>query len=94
MTAPEHTNTYLLLMVRYGGLPVVPVADVCRDYFAHLTTENFIRKTLAGEISLPVVRMEDSKRTSRGVHLADLAAYIERQTAAARKECEQLRRDQ
>ena len=31
-----------------------------RDYFRHLTVEKFLRKVLAGEIDLPVVRMEFS----------------------------------
>lgn len=51
-------NTLFLLMARYNGLPVIPVDVVCKDYFAHLTPEKFLRKVLAAEISLPIVRME------------------------------------
>jgi Pyocin activator protein PrtN len=79
-------------MARYDGLPVIPVDVVCRDYFRHLTVEKFLRKVLAGEISLPIVRMEDSQKSARGVHVTDLAAYLDKQTEAARKECEQLKR--
>lgn len=82
-------NTAFLLMARYEGKPVIPVEDVCRDFFTHLTPEKFVRK--ASEFNLPVVRMEGSKRAARGVHLNDLAAYIDRQAEAARKECDQLR---
>jgi hypothetical protein len=86
-------NTIFLLMARYEGLPIIPVETVCRDFFRHLTEEKFLRKTLTGEIPLPVVRMESSQKAARGVHLVDLATYLDQQTEAARKECDQLRRD-
>jgi hypothetical protein len=74
-------NTVFLLMARYEGLPIIPVDVVCRDYFSHLTVEKFLRKVLAGEISLPIVRRE-------GVRLEDLAAYIDERVAEARSEME------
>lgn len=79
-------KTAFLLMAQYDGKSVIPVEDVCRDYFTHLTPEHFVRKSL-----LPIVRMEGSKRAARGVHINDLAAYIDRAAEAARKECEQLK---
>jgi hypothetical protein len=77
-------------MTQYDGLAIVPVERVCRDYFTHLTPEKFLRKVLAGEIKLPVVRIEDSQKAARGVHITDLAAYLDKQADAARKECAQL----
>ena len=71
---------------------MIPVEWVCRDYFRHLTVEKFLRKVLAGEIDLPVVRMEWSQKSAKGIHVNDLAAYLDQRTAAARKECEQLRK--
>jgi hypothetical protein len=85
-------KTEFLLIAQYDGLAVIPVAWVCRDYFRHLTVEKFLRKVLDGEIELPIVRMEGSQKTAKGVHVADLAAYLDKQTDAARKECEQLKR--
>jgi hypothetical protein len=85
-------KTSFLLMAQYDGLAVIPVELLCRDYFRHLTPEKFLRKVLVGEIDLPIVRMEGSKKSAKGVHINDLAAYLDRQTALARKECEQLRR--
>ena len=29
-------NTAFLLMAQYGGKAIVPIEDVCRDYFSHL----------------------------------------------------------
>jgi pyocin activator protein PrtN len=84
-------KTAFLLMAQYDGLAVIPVEYVCRDYFRHLTVDKLLRKVLLGEISIPIVRMEGSQKTAKGVHVNDLAAYLDRQTEAARKECEQLR---
>lgn len=83
-------RTALILMVQYDGLAIVPLDVVCRDYFRHLTVEKLLRKVLAGEIALPVVRMEGSQKAARGVHIADLAAYLDKQAEAARRECAQL----
>lgn len=85
-------KTAMILMTQYDGLAVIPVDMVCRDYFRHLTVEEFLRKVLAGKISIPIVRMEGSQKTAKGVHIADLAAYLDKMADAARKECEQLRR--
>ena len=63
---------------------------VCRDFFGHLTVEKLLRKALRGDIALPIVRIEHSQKAQRGVHLADLADYIEKRRAAAIKECRQL----
>ena len=84
-------NTSFLLLAQYNGLAVIPVEFVVRDYFRHLTVENFLRKCLACEIELPVVRIENSQKIAKGIHVNELAAYLDKQAAAARKEYEQLR---
>lgn len=70
-------KTAFILMAQYNGQAVIPVDTVCRDYFAPLTVEKFLQKTLNGEIALPVVRMYGSQKAARGVHLNDLAAYLD-----------------
>ena len=77
-------------MAQYQGRTVIPIEDVCRDFFSHLTVEKLLRKALRGDIALPIVRIELSQKARRGVHVADLAAYIEKRRAAPRKECCQL----
>jgi hypothetical protein len=72
-------KTAFLLMAQYDGLAVIPVEWVCRDYFRHLTVEKFLRKVLAGEIDLPIVRMESSQKSAKGDHVHDLAAYLDKQ---------------
>ncbi|MCL4662016.1 pyocin activator PrtN family protein [Burkholderia multivorans] len=83
-------NTVYLLMAQYGARAIIPIEDVCRDFFAPLTLPTLMRKISAGEIALPVIRMERSQKCAKGVHISDLAAFIDKQRAAAIKECNQL----
>lgn len=83
-------NTTFLLMAQYGGMAIIPVEKVCSDFFSHLTPEKFIRKVTAGEIAIPVVRMEGSQKSAKGVHLVDMAAYLDARREAALKEMRQL----
>lgn len=83
-------NTAFLLMAQYNGAAVIPVEAVCRDFFSHLTPGKFVQKVSIGEIAIPMVRIEGSQKAAKGVHLMDLAQWIDRQRDAARKECEQL----
>ncbi len=87
----EHkAPTLFLLMAQYNARPIVPLDQVCRDFFGHLTVEKLLRNALRGDIALPIVRIETSQKAQRGVHLVDLAAYIDKRRAAALKECRQL----
>lgn len=84
-------NTAFLLMAKYDAKPIIPVDDVCRDFFSHLTPVQFMRKANAGELDLPITRIDaGSKKTALGVHIADLAEFIDKQRAAARKENDQM----
>jgi hypothetical protein len=84
-------NTAFLLMAQYDGQAVIPVDKVVRDYFQHLTTDKFLRKVALGEIRIPLVRVEPgSQKGAKGVHLNDLASYIDERRAAAVKEAKQL----
>lgn len=83
-------NTAFMLLAQYDGKAIIPLDDVCRDYFSHMTPAQLTRKATAGEIDLPIVRIETSQKAARGVHLQDLADWIDTRRAAARKECDQL----
>lgn len=83
-------STAFLLMAQYRGRAVIPVEDVCRDYFSHLDPSKFVRKVSDGEIAIPMVRIEESQRCAKGVHLQDLADYLDVRRQAALKECRQL----
>lgn len=83
-------NTAFLLMAQYEGLAVIPVERVCRDFFQHLTVEKFLRKVSCGEIKIPLVRIEESQKSAKGVHLQDLANYIDARREAALRELKAL----
>ncbi|QKS82002.1 pyocin activator PrtN family protein [Pseudomonas bijieensis] len=79
-------NTLFLLMAQYEGQAVIPLGRVCEDYM-HLTVEKFKRKQLDGEIDIPVIRMgANSQKAALGIHLKDLADYIDRQREKAKIE--------
>lgn len=84
--------TAALLLAQYGGKIIIPMEDVRRDYFPHLTLEKLLRKTGSGDIRLPVVRMEASQKCHKGVHFEDLAEYLDKRREAAQKELRQLLR--
>lgn len=83
-------NTRFLLMAQYNGAAVIPLETICRDYFTHLTPDKLARKMMLGEVKLPLVRMERSQKAARGVHLHDLAAWLDERRDAALKELKQI----
>ncbi len=84
-------KTAFLLMAQYEGRAIIPVGEVVRDYFWHLSVDKFVRKVSLGEINLPLVRIEpESQKSAKGVHLVDLAAFIDERRAAAVKELASL----
>lgn len=91
-TTDQHFSTAFLLFAQYGGKAVIPVEDVCNDYFNHLTPDKFLRKVTAGEIAIPVIRAETSQKCQKGVYLQDLADYLDNRREAALKEFRQLHR--
>ncbi|WP_296263988.1 MULTISPECIES: pyocin activator PrtN family protein [unclassified Pseudomonas] len=85
-------NTAFVLMAQYNGQAIISLERVCGDYFTHLTPDMFQRKVLTGKIKLPITRLEPSQKSARGIHISDLAQYLDQQRDAARKEYAQLNR--
>jgi hypothetical protein len=83
-------NTAFLLMAQYDGRTIIPLEDVRKDFFSHLTIESLRRKIAAGSIDLLLTPLDTSQKASRGVHLYDLVAYIDRQRAKALEEHRRL----
>lgn len=76
-------DTLFFLMAQYNGRAVIPLDRVCADYM-NLTVEKFKLKRLQGEIDIPIVRLgAKSQKSSLGIHLKDLAEYIDHQRQAA-----------
>ncbi len=85
------TQTQWLLASRYNGLPVIPLDTVNADFFPGLSKPVFLRKILDGSIKIPVVRMEaGSQKGAKGVHLTDLARYIDERHAEATRDFQRM----
>lgn len=83
-------NTLFLLMAQYSGQAVIPIEVVCRDYL-HLTVEKFKLKRLSGDIDIPLMRLGTrSQKAALGIHLNDLANYIDQQRELATTEQNKL----
>jgi hypothetical protein len=85
-------NTAFLLMAHYNAQPIIPVEAVCQDFFQPLTLKKFLEYIAAGKINLPLMRLYPDAKSAKGVHLQDLAEYLDAQREAAVKECRQLQR--
>lgn len=83
-------NTLLFLMVQYDGQVIVPLDRVCADYFSHLTPEKLKTKVAAGQIDIVVVPIENSPKAAQGIHIKDLADYLDAQRRTAKMEHERL----
>ena len=83
-------NTAFLLMAQYNGQAIIPLERICADYFSHLTPEKMKIKVAAGQIDLTLVPMESRQKSARGVHLSDLADYLDAQHTKAKAEHEKL----
>ena len=83
-------NTAFLLMAKYDGLPIIPAQKVCEDFFPHLTLVKFLRKVSDGQIPLPLVKVEESQKSAKGVHLQDLANYLDTRRDKAQREFKQM----
>jgi hypothetical protein len=77
-------------MAQFGARAVIPIDEVRREYFSHLELDKLLRKISLGEIGLPLVRIEKSAKSAKGVYVQDLADYIDAQRAAAVKERDQF----
>lgn len=83
-------NTVFILMAEFGARAVIPIDEVRKSYFSHLELDKLLRKISLGEIALPLVRIEKSAKSAKGVYLMDLANYIDQRRAEAQKEFEQM----
>lgn len=83
-------DTIWMLMARYQGQPIIPVDRVVADFFPHLTPIKFLRKIGDGKLPLPLVRMEASQKSAKGVGLVELAQYLDDRMEEAKKEFAQL----
>ncbi|MFP3852492.1 pyocin activator PrtN family protein [Pseudomonas sp. W5-01] len=85
-------KTLFLLMAQYDGQIIIPLERICSDYFTHLTPDAMKVKVANGQIDLPLVKLENSQKSARGVHVNDLAEYLDARHRAAKAEHDRLMR--
>lgn len=79
-------QTIFMLMSRYDTRVMVPLEVVRKDFFPELSLNLLKNKTDSGEIPLVVTRLGQSQKSSRMVHLHDLADFLDKQADKARAE--------
>lgn len=80
-------NTAIFLLAQYER-PIIPARDVAKLF--EISEVTLLRKIGKGEIALPLIRLEDSREGAKGVHVSDLAAYLDAKRAAAVKEAKAM----
>ena len=90
MNDPGESTTVAILREQYGPRVIIPLDRVMEDYFPGLSQEHLLRRIGEGKLNLPVVRIDASQKSAKGVALIDLATYLDQRIEAARKECRQL----
>lgn len=87
---PSAPTTIAILREQYGPRVIIPLDRVMEDYFPGLSQEHLLRRIGEGKLDLPIVRIDASQKSAKGVALIDLATYLDQRIEAARKECRQL----
>lgn len=87
---PSAPTTITILREQYGPRVIIPLDRVREDFFDGMSQEHLLRRISEGKLDLPVVRIDASQKSAKGVALVDLATYLDRRIEAARKECRQL----
>ena len=78
-------KTLMMLMAAHDGKPVIPAEIVAKEYF-DLAPRVFLRKVADGQIRLPIIRFEDSQKSAKGVHIEDLARFLDERRTLAQNE--------
>jgi len=85
-------DTKLLLLAHYDGIPIIPLHRIQKDFFYHLSLPKFLRKVNDRLIELPIVRIEQSNKSAKGVHIEDLAKYLDNRRIIAIRELDVLKK--
>ena len=83
-------NTVFLLMAAHDGKAVLNLDEVARDYLGFSHKVAIQRKAKAGEFPFPVFRLGNSQKSPWLVSIEDLAAYIDKQKEAAKRDFQAL----
>lgn len=70
-------DTLSLLAARFENRVILPIDLIREEYFPHLNIKMLIEKLKSGQITLPTIRMDESHKCTLGVHIKDLATYLD-----------------
>ena len=79
-------NTAFALLARFES-PTVKLEDICEEFFGMTKTTAYQRAAVM-DLPVPTFRGGSGQKAPRLVHVDDLAAYLDRQRAAAKREWE------
>ncbi|TDN70487.1 pyocin activator PrtN family protein [Paraburkholderia sp. BL10I2N1] len=74
------------ILVQQFNAAFIPLEAVRLAYFPHLSADLMQRRARNNELGLPVTRFDRSQKSALGVHVEDLASYLDGRRAEARKE--------
>jgi hypothetical protein len=83
-------NTLFLLMAKHNGNPIIPIEEVQKDYFRHLTLPRLLAKIRDGHLPIPLVNMEPSQKSAKGVHIKHLAEFLDARVEEAERDFKKL----
>gem|GEM_PF-4215922 len=70
------------------GFQLPQYTKIQKDFFSHLSLPKVLRNINDKKIVLPIVRMEPSQKSAKGVHIEDLAIYLDERRAEPIREFE------
>ena len=82
-TSPAQPTTAALLREQFGPRVIIPLDRVMETYFPGVSQEHLLRRVGEGKLDLPVVRIDASQKSAKGVALVDLATYLDRRIEVA-----------
>ncbi|KKW75728.1 hypothetical protein AAV97_18250 [Acinetobacter sp. Ag2] len=86
MTIKAQTlNTYQMLFIRYMS-PIISLETVVKDYMNNMSVEHAKRFASKQQLPFPVIRLGEKAKSAWMVNIADLAVYIDKQTAIAQQD--------
>ena len=78
-------SSFHVLMIRYSS-PVVSLEVIVNDYFAHINIAEANRRASKMDLPFPVFKSENSKKAKWMVNIAQFAAYLDKQSAIAEQD--------
>lgn len=84
-TQDTRIDTGLMLAMRYKQ-PVVLLSTIIDDFFPHLSKPTAKRMANQQALPFPCFKADDSAKSQYFVHLSDLAACLDKQNEAAKKD--------